>query len=73
MNKEEAMEQISEIISGFGIYRLDFPDSMKGSFALKKWNDDVFILGMEYGYILSLMTNFQITEKDLKDFKERKL
>ena len=47
-------KEIHEIIV-LGVDRNKYPEGRKGSIAKKHWNDPVFTLGMEYGYILALL------------------
>jgi len=67
MDKQSAIERIKGITGGDGIYRSRscYPESMKGEIAKQYWDDGVFTLGFEYGYIQALMDAFGITEDDL--------
>ncbi len=68
--KKEAIKHIKGIQSGSGVKRDEFPDSMKGRFPKQKWNDGIFTLGIEYGFIIGLMEFCNITEEDLMTNKE---
>ena len=52
----ELEEKINKVIEE-GVDREKYPKNRIGSIAKKYWNDPVFTLGMEYGYILALMEN----------------
>jgi len=43
------------------------PESMRGKFPAANWNDEVFIIGLEYGLIYAFMHFFNLTEKDLQN------
>ncbi len=53
MNKKlEA--KINDIIEN-GVDREKYPENRIGDMAKRLWNNPIFTLGMEYGYILALM------------------
>lgn len=66
MDKQSAIDKIKGITGGDGSYQLRtrYPESMKGEIAKSYWDDGVFTLGFEYGYIQALMDVFEITEDD---------
>ena len=64
--KQEGIKHIKSIQRGSGVDRTKFPEDMKGSYPKDKWNDGIFTLGIEYGFIIGLMEFFDITEEDLK-------
>ncbi len=65
--RQEAIKYIKAIQSGSGVYRENFPETMKGSIVKDLWDsNDKFGIGIEYGYIIGLMTYLNITEEDLK-------
>ena len=69
--KQEAIKHIKAIQSGSGVDRTKFPETMKGSIVKKLWdNSDKFGIGIEYGFIIGLMTYINITEEDLKWLKK---
>ncbi|KKP29410.1 MAG: hypothetical protein UR19_C0015G0006 [Candidatus Nomurabacteria bacterium GW2011_GWF1_31_48] len=65
MNKKSAIKKIRGITGGDGLDRSGYPVDMRGTIAQYKWNDGVFTLGFEYGYIKALMDSFEITEDEL--------
>jgi len=71
MDKQSAIEKIKGITGGDGSYgsRSRYPESMKGEIAKAYWDDGVFSLGFEYGYIQALMDIFGIVEDDLNGRK----
>lgn len=55
MNINKAwIEQKREDVQCSGLDRVKFPNSEKGTIAKDKWNDPIFCLGMEYGYLFCL-------------------
>ena len=64
--KQEAIKWIKAIQSGSGVNRNNFPDSMKGSYPKRKWDDSTFTIGLEYGFIIGLMEFLNITEEEVK-------
>ena len=65
MDKQEAISAAKEIVSGSGLDRNLFPEVGKARFAKEKWNDPVFEIGMEYGYLLALITTYKITPEEI--------
>ena len=53
MNLEEKIDKIIEE----GVDREKYPKDRIGEIAQVNWNNPIFTLGMEYGYILALMEN----------------
>lgn len=66
MNQRQAIEKIQAIRNGSGIDRTQFPDSMKGEVPKTKWNDVLFTLGLEYGYLMALMDVYELTQSDIE-------
>ncbi len=66
LDRQEAINWIKEIQSG-NFDRNDMKDKMPlGSMAEKRWNNDEFQYGMEYGAIGAIMKIFDLTKDDLK-------
>jgi len=63
--KAEVIAKIKAIQSGGGVKRDSFPDSMKGEIPKAHWDDGLFTLGLEYGYMIALMDVFEITEGEI--------
>lgn len=64
--KKQAIKKIEKIQSDSGINREKFPKNMIGKIALDNWDNGLFSLGMEYGYILALLDIFKIRMRNLK-------
>jgi len=67
--RAEAIKLISNLQGPDTITSLlmaEFPDNLKGSIAVDKWNDSVFTYGAEYGMLAMLLYFFNLTEEDLK-------
>lgn len=67
MTKQEAIAKINEVQSGSGIDRDAFLQVFEHSQLSRQfWNDGVFTLGIEYGYLIALIEVFQITREDMR-------
>lgn len=64
--KKEAIKHIKDIQNGSGVKRDNFPEYMKGSIVKDNWNNSIFTIGIEYGYIIGIMNLFNITKENLK-------
>lgn len=69
--RQEAIKWIKSIQSGSGVDRSKFSEDMKGSIVKDKWNNSIFTLGIEYGFIIGFMKFFNITGNDLKENENR--
>lgn len=70
MNKKETIELINKIRGGSGIPNRDsYPKVWRGSIAESDWNNSNFHYGMEYGYILALMHNFNLTQGEVDNYE----
>ncbi len=68
MNKKEAIQLILDIQYGSGVpERNAFPEEITGKLANRHWQNGIFSLGQEYGFIWALIKAFNITVKDLKN------
>ena len=66
MNKQQAIEEILKIQSGAGVDRSKFPKEMMGDGARRKWDEEEFVYGLEYGKIIGLMESFDIELADMQ-------
>lgn len=62
MDRAEAVQIIKRIQNGEGVARDTYPVEWRGRVARSVWNDGVFTLGIEYGYILALTHVFGIAD-----------
>ncbi len=65
-DKKEAIRWFKNIVGGSGVDRTKFPNNMKGRIARKNWNEPLFSLGVEYGFLIALREIYGITPKDLQ-------
>jgi hypothetical protein len=65
LNRKEAIAKIHEIQTSFGLDVSLYPKIMCGSIAREYWEDSIFSLGMEYGYIYALLQIFDIEPFEL--------
>ena len=47
-------KKIEEIQSGLGVNRKRYPEGQRDSIAKGLWDDEIFTLGIEYGYIIAM-------------------
>lgn len=66
MDKNDAIRKIHDVVCGSYAIRESYPMVMRGEIAKDKWNDGVFAIGFEYGYIKALMDTFDIAPDELR-------
>ena len=69
MTKDQAIKRIKEIQNGKFNQNEIFSEIPLGQIAVRKWNDPMFIYGMEYGMIMGLMIAFNIKKDELNCLK----
>jgi hypothetical protein len=66
MDRDQAIARIYEITSGSGVDRQTaLAVIQRGEIAERHWNDGLFTLGIEYGYLLALVDVFNLTAADI--------
>lgn len=66
MTHDEALTWYAEIISGSGVDRYSNLDVLdRGAFAVKYWDNTIFVLGIEYGVLIALIRAFDLTDEEI--------
>ena len=66
MTREQAIQRVREIMHGGTVDRRPVTSVIRrGELALERWDEPVFALGFEYGFMAALVESFQITREEL--------